>query len=81
MLLAAVTVAAPQPAFPGAEGFGASSRGGACAEEAARLVLEGAGCSNKRDAVDVRILDDIRQMHLGRIVASQDDVGGWPELR
>jgi hypothetical protein len=33
-----------------------------------------------RDAVDRRIVNDVRQ-GTGRIVDSQEDVGGWPELR
>jgi len=51
------------------------------AEVARRLVLEQAGCSNVRDAVDRRILDDVLHMRTGRVIRSQDDVGGWPQLR
>lgn len=44
-------------------------------------VLESGGASRpKRDPVDARIVDDV-QHHTGRIIQSQDTVGGWPELR
>lgn len=70
-------------------------------EEAYRLVLEHAGCSfPTRDAVDRRIIDEVRSGTAtyegqsyraeGRapyadrktgLIDSQNDVGGWPELR
>ena len=43
-------------------------------------VLAEAGCSNRRDAVDERILADVRNRRFGIIVKSQDDYGGWPKL-
>lgn len=50
------------------------------AEVAMARVLAEAGCSHQRDAVDIRILNDVRQKRTGQIVRSQDDVGGWPRL-
>jgi len=50
------------------------------AEDAYRRVLASVGCSAKRDAVDRRILEDIDTRRFGRVVKSQDDVGGWPAL-
>lgn len=50
------------------------------AKEAYSLVLAHAGASLPvRDAVDVRIVADVRK-RTGRIINSQTDVGGWPEL-
>lgn len=49
--------------------------------EAYEAVLEQAGCSHRRDAVDQRIIDDVRQRRTGRILHSQAEVGGWPELK
>jgi hypothetical protein len=43
-------------------------------------VLKQAGCSHRPDAVDRRILDDVRQFRTGRILHSQSDAGAWPEL-
>lgn len=61
------------------------------AEEAFALVLERAGCSLGRDAVDARIIHEIRTgtasfgaSYKGGgkgIIDSQRDVGGWPTLR
>jgi hypothetical protein len=51
------------------------------AEQAAKLVLEQVGCNTKRDAIDLRILDDVEHVRLGKVVHSQDDVGGWPVLK
>lgn len=61
------------------------------AEAAYALVLAGAGCSRSRDAVDRRIIEEIRTgtARFGAtyqgggkgIIDSQRDVGGWPELR
>jgi hypothetical protein len=61
------------------------------AEAAFALVLAQAGCSRARDAVDRRIIDEIRTgtARFGAsyqgggkgIIDSQRDVGGWPELR
>ena len=61
------------------------------AEAAYVLTLAGAGCSLHRDAVDRRIVEEIRTgtakfgaSYKGggkRIIDSQQDVGGYPELR
>lgn len=51
-----------------------------------RRVLDHAGASIRRDAVDRRIVEEVRMgtAHFGRnhkgIIDSQDDVGGWPHL-
>ena len=44
-------------------------------------MLQQAGCSDNRDSVDERIVDDVKFRRFGRIVKSQDAVGGWPELK
>lgn len=44
-------------------------------------VLAEAGCNTRRDAVDQRILENVRMRSFGHVVKSQDDVGGWPELK
>jgi pectate lyase len=50
------------------------------AAEALELVLAGAGATlPKRDAVDERVVRDVRD-RTGRLVNSQAEVGGWPEL-
>lgn len=61
------------------------------AQEAMELVLAQAGCSLSRDAVDQRIVNEIRTgtARFGAtyggggkgLIDSQKDVGGWPELR
>lgn len=50
------------------------------ATNAAELVLVRAGASLRRDAVDRRVIEDVRHRR-GRLIDSQDQVGGWPELR
>lgn len=51
------------------------------AATAYRRVLHSGGASRpKRDAVDVRIVDSVRN-RTGRIIRSQADVGGWPALK
>ncbi|MCR9064387.1 MAG: pectate lyase [Cytophagales bacterium] len=51
------------------------------AKMAYQRVLEWGGASlPKRDAVDIRIVNDVRNRS-GKIIASQKDVGGWPELK
>ena len=51
------------------------------AEKAFEKVLTSAGAiAPKRDAVDTRLVDEIRH-GTGRIIDSQRDVGGWPELK
>ncbi len=51
------------------------------AEQTMQLVLEKAGCSHQRDAVDRRIVADVKGERFGPVVKSQNDVGGWPELK
>jgi pectate lyase len=50
------------------------------AEEARRLVLARAGASLVRDAVDKRLMNDIKN-RTGKLLDSQDEVGGWPKLK
>jgi len=59
------------------------------AQEAYQKVLTYVGASYKRDAVDTRILDNVRNTTFtakgskgstNGIIDSQQDVGGWPEL-
>ena len=49
------------------------------ADQAYASVLAWAGASRVRDAVDVRILQGVID-RTGRIIDSQSQVGGWPEL-
>jgi hypothetical protein len=49
------------------------------AAEAAELVLAKAGASLRRDAVDQRVTDNVRQRK-GNVIDSQQEVGGWPAL-
>jgi hypothetical protein len=50
------------------------------AKEAMELVLQFAGASLHRDAVDARLVKDIRN-RTGKLIDSQNHVGGWPELK
>ncbi len=51
------------------------------APEALELVLAGVGATApKRDAVDSRLISDVRDRS-GHIINSQTEVGGWPELK
>lgn len=50
------------------------------AEEAYETVLAKAGCSLHRDAVDERIVNEVRN-GTGKIIDSPSEVGGWPELQ
>jgi hypothetical protein len=50
------------------------------AETAYERVLKGAGASRVRDAVDERIVREVVERKFGKIVKSQDEVGGWPRL-
>ena len=43
-------------------------------------VLAKAGCSHVRDALDTRIIEEVRT-GTGRIIDTQSQVGGWPELK
>ncbi len=45
-----------------------------------RVLETGGATLPKRDAVDRRIVNDIKNSK-GTIIKSQDDVGGWPELK
>ena len=49
------------------------------AAEAKVRVLGRAGAGRIRDAVDLRVIDGVRS-RTGRIIDSQAQVGGWPEL-
>jgi len=49
------------------------------AAEAYEQVLATAGASYKRDAVDLRLVEQVRS-RTGRIINSQREVGGWPML-
>jgi hypothetical protein len=50
------------------------------AAEAAELVLARAGASLRRDAVDVRVVTDVRH-RTGKLIDSPKEVGGHPALR
>ncbi len=51
------------------------------AEDAYKAVLAGVGAVlPKRDSVDARIVDEVRNRK-GQIIDSQNQVGGWPELK
>ena len=49
------------------------------ATDAYAAVLEKAGCSLQRDAVDKRIIEEVRN-GTGQLIDTQTQVGGWPEL-
>ncbi|GAB3821915.1 pectate lyase [Pontibacter rugosus] len=60
------------------------------AQEAYQQVLASAGASHKRDAVDARVVNEVRTgtatftgAKSGKpgIIDSQEEVGGWPELK
>ena len=50
------------------------------AREAYELVLAKAGASVRRDAVDRRVTNDVRNRR-GKLLDSQKEVGGWPRLQ
>jgi len=50
------------------------------ADDVLRSVLESAGCSHARDAVDQRVVSSVREKKFLPVVRSQEDVGGWPPL-
>jgi hypothetical protein len=50
------------------------------AEDVLRVVLENVGCSHARDAVDLRIVADVKEQKMSRVLKSQAEVGGWPVL-
>ncbi|WP_308992173.1 hypothetical protein QLS71_018880 [Mariniflexile litorale] len=45
-----------------------------------RVLKEAGAILPKRDAVDTRIVDGIKN-RTGKIIKSQDEIGGWPELK
>ncbi|HYE28414.1 MAG TPA: pectate lyase [Allosphingosinicella sp.] len=49
------------------------------APRALERVLAGAGASLVRDSVDARVVESVRRGS-GRLIDSQKEVGGWPEL-
>ncbi len=49
-------------------------------EKALEEVLEQAGCSHARDAVDLHVLATVRERKFQPVLHSQTEVGGWPEL-
>jgi hypothetical protein len=49
------------------------------AAEAVELVLRSAGASLHRDSADERVVQNART-HKGRVIDSQEEVGGWPVL-
>ncbi|WP_342154748.1 pectinesterase family protein [Joostella sp. CR20] len=54
------------------------------AEQAYALVLKNAGASKVRDAVDLRIVSEVKNgttTYKNGIIDSQNDVGGWPVLK
>lgn len=50
------------------------------ASTAYERVLNDAGANRPRDAVDQRILDNVRHRRFAPLIKSQADVGGWPQL-
>ena len=50
------------------------------AEAACETVLAKAGCSLHRDAIDTRIVNEVRNT-TGKLINTQSEVGGWPELQ
>lgn len=50
------------------------------AEESFEMVLQYAGASKKRDAVDLRIVSGVKDGS-NRLIDSQAEVGGWPKLQ
>jgi hypothetical protein len=49
-------------------------------QEHCDAVLQHAGASSRRDAVDARVVAGVRS-GTGGIIDSQEDVGGWPDLQ
>lgn len=50
------------------------------ADDVIQSVLEGAGCSHARDAVDERVIANVREKKIQPVLHSQNEVGGWPKL-
>ncbi len=66
-------------ALPGELVFGDDKPETHTAEEAYEMVLQYAGASLSRDAVDERVVAGVRD-GTGRLIDSQSEVGGFPEL-
>jgi pectate lyase len=49
-------------------------------QDAYKSVLAKAGASLKRDAVDMRVINDVKK-GAGSIINSEKEVGGWPEYK
>jgi len=60
--------------------LGADAPATQSASQAYELVLAQAGASLSRDTVDTRVIADVRN-RTGRLIDSQDEVGGWPILK
>jgi hypothetical protein len=50
------------------------------AEEAYESIIQGVGCNNPRDSVDIRVLNDVKDRKFREYLHSQETVGGWPVL-
>ena len=50
------------------------------ADQAYETVLDKVGCSLHRDAVDTRVINDVKN-GTGSLINTQAEVGGWPELQ
>jgi hypothetical protein len=50
------------------------------APSACQKVIQSVGASLKRDAVDIRLLSDFEKRQ-GKLIDSQNEVGGWPLLK
>lgn len=50
------------------------------AQQAYETVVAKVGCSFHRDAVDTRIINDVKN-GTGHLINTQSEVGGWPELQ
>lgn len=61
-------------------GFSTESLPHTDAESALERVMKTVGASRVRDLVDLRVLAQVRN-RTGRMIDSQDDVGGWPMLK
>jgi hypothetical protein len=53
----------------------------AAAPQSLEELLDDVGCSHARDAVDERIIADVRARRFSPPIRSQEQVGGWPALR
>jgi pectate lyase len=52
------------------------------AEEGYKKVADGAGCSLHRDAVDARLIEDLKSLgKRGKIISDPEEVGGFGELK